>query len=277
MAEKHPWLTLDNYPEYIERYKDSRQNQLVARAAHLLLAQRYRPTISFTHETDTRAEIRERIAAGERIFVGPNHLTGHDQYVIVSVAQRVKELRPLRGKTNIPAKAQIANDSHSIKRWGAEQLGARWVIRKKEIANQGIPYTPDVQLQHQAMLQLGEDADVDRMIAFAHGAGFIEGERNTDYYRIVQPPKIGLTQMLHRVAEVVPVSFLPMGFCYDTDKQNYLDKKRSVASPHNPTVHIGDLIPIDPDNVPQETNLVLREQMQYCVDEAVERYEARAA
>lgn len=278
MSEKQPYLTLDNYSEYIERYRDSRPNLAFARAAHFAAGLLYRPVITFTHEAMVRGGIARSIAAEEALYLGSNHTTRRDQYIFLSVAQRVKQLRPLQGHANIPSKVEIANEKPAPVRLAAENVGARWTIRRKDVEKSDIEWTEEVAQQYREALQLGEDTDVYRMTQLGmHGAGFLEGQRNLTNFRTVQPFKIGIPRLLHIVSQECPVTFLPMGFCFDLDQTNYLKKGQPVHHATSPNVHIGYPIPINPDHSPEQIIEELHPAVQYCTTQAVERYSERVA
>src|SRR5680860_420483 len=104
-----PPVQVDSFGAVYDYYEQHRQNQLYARAMHALFARVYRCDI--VCEPGMEDAISEALAAGTRVIISPNHITADDQYVVVSIVQKVRSLRPLRGNTFIPAEPLLFSRS----------------------------------------------------------------------------------------------------------------------------------------------------------------------
>lgn len=256
-------------------YEGFDQPKWFARFAHLVFAKVFRLDLSI--EDDADAEIRAALAAGTRLIVSPNHITGDDQYVIVSLAQHLKALHPLRANTFIPAEPSLfirPGILGRLLRWAVDGLGAVPTIRMEDLRRQKVEVTPEVEGRYRNCTKTASDIQVAKLRRGQMMAGFWEGTRNRSDYRVVQPLKKGMAHTAIAAAETVPVAVLPVGFYYGSEPADY--KRPDVPGKRRPHVHVGRLIPVETTDA---ATLVAQVQpaIQRCVDVVVARAEAAGA
>lgn len=121
-----PKVSLENYKELYDFYESHDQNPIFARhIAHPILGKVFRPNISSDGDGEALEAIKDELGHNRRLIVSQVHLTDLDQFVTVSLAQRVKELRSLRGNTFIPTKSSISSGTSLVERlvrWGQTSL-----------------------------------------------------------------------------------------------------------------------------------------------------------
>ena len=186
-----PEVTLDNHEAVYRFYEGFDQPMAFARFAHLVFAKVFRLDLSV--EDGAEDEIRAALAADTRLIVSPNHITGDDQYVIVSLAQHLRALHPLRGRTFIPAEPSLFTRPGIVGRmlrWGVDGLGAVPTIRMEDLRRQNVDLTDEVQDRYRNCTTRASDIQVSKLQRGQMMAGFWEGTRNRSDYRVVQPLKM---------------------------------------------------------------------------------------
>ena len=264
-----PRVSLDNADAVYEYYERHAQSRAYARLMHVLLSRVYRADI--TCDPGAEAAIDEGLRAGARLILSPNHTTADDQYVIVSLVQRLRALRPLRGTTFIPSEPSLFTRSGvtgKALRRAVDGLGAIPTFRLEDLRRQGVELTEEVSARHQDSIVRSSETHVTKLIEGECMAGFWEGTRNRVDYRVVQPLKKGIAHTVLAAAEEVPVLLLPVGMYYGGEPEDY--RRPVLPGRHRPLVHVGTPIPVPPASADELTAL-LHPAMQRCVDEAVAR------
>ena len=187
---QRPHVGLDNFSTVYDFYRRHEQSRAFAWFAHRALARTYK--VSITADDGAEAAIDEAITAGKRVIISPNHITADDQYVIVSTAETMKSLRPLRGKAFIPAEPSLFTRSGwqgRMLRRSVDGLGALPTFRLEDLRRQGIEVTEEVKDRYQRAVVKASETQVAKLIAGHSMAGFWEGTRNRSDYRVVQPQR----------------------------------------------------------------------------------------
>lgn len=271
---KRPAVTLDNNEAVYRYYETHTQSRAFARVAHKLFATYFKVDLSVA---DGAAEaITEAIAAGTRLVISPNHITGDDQYVIVAFVEKMKELRPLRAQTFIPSEPSLFTRSGvagKALRRSVDGLGAVPTFRLEDLRRQGIEITAEIDERYRRATVRASETQVAKLVGGEMMAGFWEGTRNRSDYRVVQPLKKGIAHTAIAAAEKVDVAVLPVGFYYGSEPDDY--KRPNVPGKRNPHVHVGMPIPVRTVDAAELVDLV-HPAMQGCLDVVVARAEAAA-
>ncbi len=270
-----PTVELMNHESVYRFYEHHRQNMPFARIAHFVFARVFRCDI--TADDGASEAITDAIDSGTRLIVSPNHITGDDQYVIVSFAESFKPLRPLRGTTFIPAEPSLFSRrgrTGRLLRWAVDELGALPTFRLEDLRRRKIEITDEVDAVYRAATLEASRIQVAKLAAGEMMAGFWEGTRNRTDYRIVQPLKKGMAHTAIAAAATAAVAVLPVGIYYGSEPADYAHP--DVPGKRRPHIHIGMPLPVDTDDVAVLTKRVHGE-IQRCVDVVVRRAEAAAA
>lgn len=266
---KRPAAEMTNYESVYRYYAAHRQNMAFARFAHLVFAKVFRLDLSTGPGVEDA--IRTAMADGTRIIISPNHITGDDQYVIVSLAQHLKVLHPLRGKAFIPSEPSLfvrSGIAGKLLRRSVDGLGAVPTFRLEDLRRKGIELTPEIEELHRRCVIEASETQVTKLENGEHMAGFWEGTRNRTDYRVVQPLKKGMAHTAIAASKKVKVAILPVGFYYGSEPADY--KRPDVPGKHHPHVHVGMPIPIDTADANEIVDLV-HPAIQSCVDVVVAR------
>jgi hypothetical protein len=264
-----PRVELANFDHVYRYYERHRQNRVFALIMHVLFARVYRCDVSY--EPGAEDAIREALAAENRLILSPNHTTADDQYVIVSVVQKLHALRPLRGTTFIPSEPSLFTRrgvAGRMLRRGVDGLGAVPTFRLEDLRRAGVERTPEIEDQHRRSMERASDAQVAKLLHGECMAGFWEGTRNRTDYRVVQPLKKGIAHTVIEAAEQVPVLLVPMGFYYGGEPADY--RHPDLPGRHRPLVRVGVPIPVTTSST-DELIALLHPAMQLCVDHVVAR------
>jgi 1-acyl-sn-glycerol-3-phosphate acyltransferase len=268
---RRPEVSLENYPTVYDYYENHNQSMPFARFAHVAIAQDFRPDI--TCDDGVEEAIHDELSNGSRLVVSPNHITDIDQYTIVSLVEKLKVLRPLRGRTFIPSKPVLFTHKGirgKLLRRAIDGLGAIPAIRTEDLKRQGIEITEDVEQQYKEATIRASKTHVSKLLGGEHMAGFWEGTRNRKDYRTVQPLKKGIGYTAIEASNDVSIVLLPVGIYYGGEPDDYLKRKPKVPKVHHPHVHVGMPIPVETRDVDQLINM-LHPAIQGCVDEVVPR------
>lgn len=266
---RRPPVQVDNFDAVYAYYERHRQSRLYARTMHALLARVYRTDIVCEPGVDDA--IDEALAAGARVIVSPNHTTADDQYVVVSIVQKLRSLRPLRGNTFIPAEPSLFSRSGiagGALRRAVDGLGAVPTFRLEDFHRAGVELTDEMQELHRRAMVRASEAQVAKLVGGECMAGFWEGTRNRSDFRVVQPLKKGIAHTVITAAEQVPVVLLPVGIYYGGEPEDY--RRPALPGRHTPLVSIGMPIPVQTTSAEELTSL-LRPAIQRLVDQAVQR------
>lgn len=269
-----PEVALANYEAMYRFYEAHRQNMGFARFAHQMMARVFRMDLSY--DAEAPEAIESAFESDTRLIVSPNHITGDDQYVIVAFAQKMKQLRPLRGITFIPAEPSLfirKGRKGRMLRWAVDELGAVPTFRLEDLKRKQIEVTDEIAAIHRAATLMASQIQVAKLRAGEHMAGFWEGTRNRVDYRIVQPLKKGMAHTAVAAAESVNVAVLPVGVYYGAEPKDY--KRPDVPGKRRPHVHIGTPIPVETTDIAALTAGVHGE-IQRCVDIVVARARGKA-
>ena len=266
---QRPHVGLDNSSTVYDFYRRHEQSRAFAWFAHRALARTYK--VSITADDGAEAAIDEAITAGKRVIISPNHITADDQYVIVSTAETMKSLRPLRGRAFIPAEPSLFTRSGwqgRMLRRSVDGLGALPTFRLEDLRRQGIEVTEEVKDRYQRAVVKASETQVAKLIAGHSMAGFWEGTRNRSDYRVVQPLRKGIAHTAIAAAEEVPVVVLPVGFYYGQEPEDYA--RPVLTDRHRPLVHVANPIEVATTD-PEELVGLVHPEIQRCVDLVVER------
>jgi hypothetical protein len=264
-----PEVELGNFEHVYRYYEGHHQSRVFARVMHALFARVYRCDISY--EPGAEDSIREALAGEGRLILSPNHTTADDQYVIVSVVEKLRALRPLRGTTFIPSEPSLFTRkgfAGEMLRRGVDGLGAVPTFRLEDLRRAGVEQTPEIEDLHRRSMERASDAQVAKLVRGECMAGFWEGTRNRSDYRVVQPLKKGIAHTVIEAAEQVPVLLVPMGFSYGGEPDDY--RHPVLPRRHRPLVHVGVPIPVATTSADELTAL-LHPAIQQCVDHVVAR------
>lgn len=264
-----PKVELSNYEAVYDFYEKHRQNMAFARFAHFVLARVYR--CDLTTDEGAPEAITEAIESGTRLIVSPNHITADDQYVIVAFAEKLAALRPLRGRTFIPAEPSLfrrRGRKGKMLRWAVDELGALPTFRLADLERRGIEITDEVSADHRAATLRASEIQVNKLNAGEMMAGFWEGTRNRADHRIVQPLKKGMAYTAIAAATTAAVAVLPVGLYYGCEPEDYA--KPVLPGKYRPHVHIGKPLAVDTDDPVALADRV-HVELQRCVDVVVER------
>lgn len=266
---RRPTVTLDDFDTVYDFYERHEQSQAFARLGHLVLARAY--LTSVTRDDGADDAITDALRAGTRLVISPNHTTADDQYVIVSMAEKVEALRPLRGRAFIPAEPSLFSRpgrKGRLLRAAVDGLGAVPTFRLEDLRRRGIEITAEVEERYRQAIVRASETQVAKLVAGHSMAGFWEGTRNRSDYRVVQPLRKGIAHTVIAAAEHVPVALLPVGFYYGQEPADY--QRPVLPERRRPLVHLGLPIPVastDPDNLVRQ----LHPALQRCVDRVVAR------
>jgi len=270
-----PPVQIDGFDAVYDYYEPHRQNQLYARAMHLLFARVYRADI--TCEPGVEDAISQALAAGSRVVISPNHTTADDQYVVVSLAQKLKALRPVRGRSFIPSEPSLFSRSGvpgKVLRRAVDGLGAVPTFRLEDFRRAGLELTDERRDLHRRSMVRASETQVAKLIQGECMAGFWEGTRNRSDFRVVQPLKKGIAHTVISAAEQVPVLVLPVGIYYGGEPADY--RRPQLSGRHTPLVTVGTPIPVTTTSAGDLTALV-HPAIQRCLDDAVRRAGGRPA
>ncbi|MBS1848446.1 MAG: 1-acyl-sn-glycerol-3-phosphate acyltransferase [Actinobacteria bacterium] len=264
-----PNVELSNYEAVYDYYETHRQNMAFARFAHFVLARVYR--CDLTTDDGAPEAITDAIESGTRLIISPNHITADDQYVIVSFAEKLKALRPLRGRTFIPAEPSLfrrRGRKGKMLRWAVDELGALPTFRLADLERRKIEITDAVEADYRAATLRASEIQVNKLNAGEMMAGFWEGTRNRADHRIVQPLKKGMAYTAIAAATTAAVAVLPVGLYYGSEPEDYA--KPVLEGKHRPHVHVGTPLPVDTDD-PVALAARVHTEIQRCVDVVVAR------
>lgn len=268
---RRPTVELTNYESVYRYYEPHEQSQTFARFAHLLFAKVFRIDLSVAPGADDA--VRDLVASGTRLVVSPNHITADDQYVIVSLAQHMAALRPLRGRTFIPAEPSLfirPGLSGRLLRRSVDGLGALPTFRLEDLRRRGIERTAEIEDLHRRCTLQASEVQVAKLVAGQHMAGFWEGTRNRTDYRRVQPLKKGMAHTAIAAAESVDMAVLPVGFSYGGEPDDYA--RPELPGKRRPIVHVGMPIPVTTRDAAELVGQV-HPAIQRCVDVVVSKTE----
>jgi len=266
---RRPSVTLDGFETVYDFYEPHEQSRAFARFGHLVLSRVYRTAVTGDDGVDDA--IAEALRAGTRLVISPNHTTADDQYVIVSMAEKVKALHPLRGRAFIPAEPSLFSRpglQGRLLRSAVDGLGAVPTFRLEDLRRRGIEVTPEVEERYRQAIVRASETQVAKLVAGHSMAGFWEGTRKRSDYRVIQPLRKGIAHTVIAAAERVPVALLPVGFYYGGEPDDY--QRPVLPGRHTPLVHLGLPIPVASTD-PQELIQELHPAMQRCVDRVVAR------
>lgn len=266
---RRPPVQIDGFEAVYDYYEQHRQSRLYARAMHALFARVYRADI--TCDPGVEDAISQALAAGTRVIISPNHTTADDQYVVVSIVQKLRSLRPLRGTTFIPSEPSLfrrSGISGKMLRRAVDGLGAVPTFRLEDLRRAGVELTDDMQDLHRRSMARASETQVAKLIAGECMAGFWEGTRNRSDFRVVQPLKKGIAHTAISAAEQVPVLLLPVGIYYGAEPDDY--RRPKLRGRHTPFVSVGTPIPVTTTSA-EDLTARLQPAIQRCVDQAVLR------
>ncbi len=267
-----PTVDLANYEAVYRFYESHRQNMAFARFAHLVFNRVFRSDL--TCDDGASEAITAAIDSGTRLMISPNHITGDDQYVIVAFAEKLKALRPLRGRAFIPAEPSLfirKGLKGKMLRWAVDELGAMPTFRLEDLRRRKIEITEEIKAMHHAATIRASETQIAKLNAGEMMAGFWEGTRNRSDYRIVQPLKKGMAHTAIAAAQTAPMAVLPVGIYYGSEPADYA--RPNVPGKRQPHIHIGTPFAVDTDDPTALTDRVHGE-IQRCVDVVVARAEA---
>lgn len=250
---KRPEVLVENFKEVYEYYEQYRPGPRASKLGHLAMSLAFRPRISFADKAEN--EIASLIADGTRIIISANHINNRDQYVVGAAAQIEPTLRPLRGKTFIPAKESLFQSP--LLRRCVDTMGAIPAFRAKDAMRERDQVAPaeHPQVRKLATKQLLETA-IKRIDRGDHMAIFPEGTRNTANPLEIQELKEGVGVIAVGVSPETNVAIIPMGICYGPEYD---------FRSHIPTVHIGQPL-TERYKHPSELTADLHIELQNCVD-----------
>lgn len=266
---RRPAVRIDDFEAVYDYYERHRQSRLFARSMHALFARVYRADI--TCEPGVEDAISRALADGARLVISPNHTTADDQYVVVSVVQQLRALRPLRGTTFIPSEPSLFTRSGvggTLLRRAVDGLGAVPTFRVEDLRRAGVELTDEVHDLHRRSMVRASETQVAKLIDGECMAGFWEGTRNRSDFRVVQPLKKGIAHTAIAASKEVPVLVLPMGIYYGGEPEDY--RRPALPGRHKPLVSLGTPIPVLTTSA-DELIARLHPAMQRCVDEVVTR------
>lgn len=266
-----PSVELPNHQAVYDFYERHRQNRLFARFAHFVLARVYR--CDLTYDDGAPEAIAAAIDADTRLIVSPNHITADDQYVIVSFAERFRALRPLRGRTFIPAEPSLFSRSGrrgKLLRWAVDELGAVPTFRREDLRRKKIELTDQVTDLYRSATLRASEIQVAKLRGGQMMAGFWEGTRNRTDHRIVQPLKKGIAHTAIAASAAAAVAVLPVGIYYGAEPDDYA--RPDCPGKRRPLVHVGMPLTVDTGDATTLTERVHTE-IQRCVDVVVARAE----
>lgn len=267
-----PTVDLANYEAVYRFYESHRQNMAFARFAHVVFNRVFRSDL--TCDEGAPEAITAAIDSGTRLMISPNHITGDDQYVIVAFAEKLKALRPLRGRAFIPAEPSLfirKGLKGKMLRWAVDELGAMPTFRLEDLRRRKIEITDEIKALHQAATIKASETQIAKLNAGEMMAGFWEGTRNRTDYRIVQPLKKGMAHTAIAAAKTAPMAVLPVGIYYGSEPEDYA--RPNVPGKRQPHIHIGTPFGVETDDPVELTDRVHGE-IQRCVDVVVARAQA---
>lgn len=227
---KRPEVSLQNYSRVYEFYEHYRPPTVAYQLGHRALAQVYKPAVNF--DPGAKEAIAQHLEGSTRLILASNHVNNQDQYIVAAMAQRERVMRPMRGRTFIPAKESLFHNP--LLRRGVDYMGAIPAFRQKDIDTSGLgDEAGELRwcLQRNAAQRL-LDISVARIQRGDHMAIFPEGTRNTGDAVRVQTVKRGIGEIVCGVGDDVPVAIVPMGIYYGEGVD--FDKRRPTVSVGNP-------------------------------------------
>lgn len=266
-----PEVELSNHEAVYDYYEQHRQNRAFARFAHFVMARVFR--CDLTVDEGAPEAITEAIESDTRLIVSPNHITADDQYVIVAFAEKLKALRPLRGRTFIPAEPSLfrrRGRKGNMLRWAVDELGAVPTFRREDLRRRKIEFTEQATELYRAATLRASEIQVAKLLDGEMMAGFWEGTRNRTDHRIVQPLKKGIAHTAIAASAAAAIAILPVGIYYGGEPDDYA--RGDCPAKRRPLVHIGTPMPVDTDDPATLTERVHAE-IQRCVDVVVARAE----
>lgn len=265
-----PEVSLFNAQKMYEFYGNHTQNPLFARyVAYPLLSKIFKPKI--TVDEGLEDAVADELRNDRKLIIGPNHLTGDDQYAAGAALYNLKVFKPLLDNIFIPTEPSLSSRpgiKGKVLRWAVDEMGSIPVIRLEDLNRQGIGITSEMEERHKEALLLLDEVEVKKLVEGPqHMSAFFEGKRNRTDHRRVQALKKGVAHTAIRAAQDVCLSFVPFGLYYGGEPTDY--SIHDVPSKRKPTLHIGMPIQIEPNDTPDDLITLLHPEMQRCVDLAV--------
>jgi 1-acyl-sn-glycerol-3-phosphate acyltransferase len=221
---KRPEVKLENYQAVYDFYKHYRSPRLAYQIGHRAMAAVYRPDVHYA--PGAQDVIANHLQTGTRLILASNHVNNQDQYIVAAMAQREKVLRPMRGRTFIPAKESLFQNP--LLRLGVDFMGAIPTFRQKDVS--GTDSNDETANAKQALQRSAASrllgVSVQRITSGDHIAIFPEGTRNTGDVTQVQPAKRGISVIVGGL-EDIPVALVPTGIFYGQGDD--FDKRRPTV------------------------------------------------
>ncbi|MEV0948058.1 lysophospholipid acyltransferase family protein [Rhodococcus sp. NPDC049939] len=247
-----PEVSLENFGEVYEFYRDHQQNRLLAKLAYASLYVIYRPRIRYAE--GAKAHLEALLKSGAVLIVAANHVTHSDQYTLAATAWN-SPLRRVIGRTRVLAKDDLFVDPGLRKK--LDMMGSIPVFRSK---NHGLRAVA-------AAGKLMMDISAERLRRGDSLAIFPEGTCNEEDPTQLQLINSGIGHIAKRAVDrgVSPV-LLSVGISYGPDAQGPDTENVKSAS-----VYIGQPFPDLPSR-PMDIARVVQKDLQSAVDGAVAAY-----
>ncbi len=250
---KKPPVKLQNYEQVYDFYRDFVPSDRATRIGFKAMSLIAKPQVSY--DSGAEETIEQLISSNSKVIVTPNHINDKDQYVVSALARREASLKPLVGKTFIPAKESLFQNK--ILRAGVEVMGAIPVFRALDIKTDD---PGQVELQRRAADRFIDTA-LYRIVEYDDNmAIFPEGTRNKVNSVEVQPLKSGIGIIVGKLLTEATVGIIPVGLQY-SDSESW----------RKPFIHVGNPMIVEGYSSQDQVIEELRPKMQNAVYEASDR------
>ncbi|AOW93192.1 acyltransferase [Rhodococcus sp. WMMA185] len=247
-----PEVSLENYGDVYEFYRDHQQNRVLAKLAYAALYAKYRPRVRYADGAEAR--LVELLNLGTVLIIAANHISHSDQYTLAATAWK-SPLRRVIGRTRVLAKDELFVDPDLRKK--LDMMGSIPVFRSK---NHGLRAVADAG-------RLMMDISADRLSRGDCLAIFPEGTCNEEDQTTLQSINSGIGHIVKRAGErgVSPV-LLSIGISYGPDAHGPDTENVKSAS-----VYVGQPVS-DLPTKPIDIAHAVQEDLQNVVDRAVALY-----
>lgn len=123
-----PHISLENAEAVNEHFSQVKPNPALMRTLHFVMGQAIKATTKY--KDNSHQLIQDALAENRQLFLAHNHQSNYDPFVLASMLQREKVLRPMRTRTVIPGKSPLFN--HPLYGWVVRNSGAVPIFRKAE-------------------------------------------------------------------------------------------------------------------------------------------------
>lgn len=239
-----PHISLEHASEVTEYFSKSKPSWPVTKGIHLISGLGINAATHF--DVGAKDMIAEDLKQGRQLLVAHNHQSNVDPFVLASIIQREKMLRPMRNKIVIPGKSPLFNNP--LYGWVVRRSGAVPVFRRSELeGSSDDPHVEDLRRQANNSLV---DILLAHMNRGLHGAIYPEGSRgfnkNKQGERVdltrLQPLHAGIGRLACGMDDPDNLSIVCVGTVYGFHHNQRLNPTSVIARPFAPGETIDEVV-----------------------------------